>query len=104
MKHSMKKNELVGFFCITTTDGEFEIGLGLKPDLCGNGLGKDFLKSIEMYIQNKYQVKKYKLAVALFNKRAINVYIKCGYIIVKKESRKIGDAIIEFVIMEKCLD
>lgn len=72
-------NELVGYFCITIIDNMLEIGLGLKPSMCGKGIGKEFLTQILIFIKDNYTYEKLTMAVATFNKRAIKVYHACGF-------------------------
>lgn len=57
------------------------IGLGLKPELTGQGLGKEFARmSIDFGIQRlNYKGNTVKLMVASFNERAIKVYKKLGF-------------------------
>lgn len=93
--------ELVGFFSISREGNQIEIGLGLRPDLCGKGLGKDFLNQVEEYIIAIYRPSKFVIFVAAFNKRAIKVYQNCGYKIIGEENRKTNNAIYHFIHMEK---
>lgn len=102
------KNQLSGYFCfgkpaqIPTYDYIYseealDIGLGMKPILCGNGLGYTFLNAGMDFAQEQFQVEKYRLTVASFNKRAISLYEKAGFTILKTVNHsKSGD---EFYIM-----
>lgn len=72
-------DELVGFFCLSMEDGEIEIGLGLKPDCCGKGIGREFVNSIIDYINEHYVYNVLSMSVASFNQRAIKVYKSCGF-------------------------
>lgn len=49
-------DKLAGFFCVIPEDSVLEIGLGLRPDFCGKGFGKDFVKQILCFIQTKYHM------------------------------------------------
>ena len=37
---ALENNELVGFFCVIQENASIEIGLGMRPDICGKGKGK----------------------------------------------------------------
>lgn len=109
-----KNNELVGYFCFGESaqvpignkvnaydDRTFlDIGLGLKPELCGNGYGLGFLESGLNFASNKFSKDKVRLTVARFNQRAIKVYRKVGF---KKNNlsfiKKGGENDIEFIVM-----
>ena len=57
-----------------------DIGLGMRPDLTGKGAGQSFVKKgIEFAMQN-FRPETLRLSVATFNKRAISVYEKEGFI------------------------
>ncbi|MCM3757325.1 GNAT family N-acetyltransferase [Sporosarcina aquimarina] len=71
--------EEIGFFCFEYETGSVEIGLGMKPELTGRGLGLDFLKSGLNYAISKYNPENITLSVATFNERAIKLYIKAGF-------------------------
>lgn len=72
-------DELVGFFCLSIEANEIEIGLGLRPDFCGRGIGRDFLNQIINFINERYSYNTLSVSVASFNKRAIKVYKSCGF-------------------------
>jgi len=82
---------LIGYFCFgrdariktieesVYDDSFIDIGLGLKPDLCGRSLGLIFLNEGLKYASVLYNTNKFRLTVAAFNKRAIKVYQRAGF-------------------------
>lgn len=56
-----------------------DIGLGLNPTLCGNGIGSRFLKDGISFAKEKFNINSYRLTVASFNKRAIKTYERVGF-------------------------
>lgn len=63
--------ELVGFVSVAPTDAEtVDIGLGMKPDLTGNGSGRAFVTSILDFVKATYSPHRTTLSVAAFNVRA----------------------------------
>lgn len=95
-------DELLGYFCIEPISSEkAEIGLGLKPDLTGQGLGLSFLLLIESFILKQQKYKTFVLSVVSFNERAIKVYLKAGYLKVGTEIVTSNNSKYEFIIMEK---
>jgi len=56
-----------------------DIGLGITPDLCSKGLGYHFLINGLEFARNTLSAKRFRLTVAAFNQRAINVYQKVGF-------------------------
>ena len=72
--------DLIGFISVNQTDPQTcDIGLGMRPDLTGKGLGTEFLKEGMEFVKYAYQPKKITLSVATFNQRAIKVYHKLGF-------------------------
>ena len=92
--------ELVGFAQLTPAhDGSTEIGLGLRPDLTGRGLGHAFTGAV-MDLARLQGAGPITLAVAAFNARAIRVYERCGFAETARHSRRLGGRDWEFVDME----
>lgn len=85
------ESDLVGYFCygsdarIPTIEpdayqGEFlDIGLGMRPDLCGRGLGPRFIAAGLEYAEAALGAGALRLSVAAFNERAIKTYLKTGF-------------------------
>jgi ribosomal-protein-alanine N-acetyltransferase len=90
----------LGFFEFTTRDGVTDIGLGLRPDLTGRGLGADFLRAGLAFAVERFQPRTLRLAVAAFNRRAITVYERVGFAITKAFMQTTNGGVYEFVEME----
>ena len=83
-----RENRMAGF-CSFGPDGQVEggdysqpaldIGLGMKPNLTGQGLGKDFFTAILVYANTRFEVDCFRLTVANFNERAMSLYKKLGF-------------------------
>lgn len=56
-----------------------DIGLGLRPDLTGLGLGLGFLEAIVVEACQRYDPPALRLTVAAFNLRARRVYERFGF-------------------------
>lgn len=76
-------HELAGFLVVKLSGHVAEIGLGLRPDLTGVGLGESFVGACLRFAAEVLGAESYTLAVAAFNQRAITVYERAGF-------RKIG--------------
>lgn len=95
-----RRGELVGFFEFTTRKGETEIGLGLRPDLTGHGLGAGFLRAGLRFALGQFKPRRLVLAVATFNQRAINLYAHGGFAVRKTVVQEINGSTYAFVEME----
>ena len=73
------ENELAGFFVFKPDGQTVEVGLGLRPDLTGKGLGQEFLNAGLTFGQEHFSVGTWSLNVATFNKRAIRLYEHAGF-------------------------
>ena len=112
-----EKDKVVGFFCFgeaaQISEGKkfdayrdydiVDIGLGMRPDLTGQGKGIEFLYKGLVFAKKKFSNTKFRLTVATFNQRAIKVYKKAGFkekIIFKIPKDKNLKTDIEFMTME----
>jgi len=83
------EGELLGYMCfgeearIPTVEenvycGDFlDIGLHIRPDLTGKGLGKLFLKTCIEHAEGN----SIRAAIASFNSRAINLCVSAGFVV-----------------------
>jgi RimJ/RimL family protein N-acetyltransferase len=63
-----------------TVDGdEVELGIGLRPDLTGRGLGEPYLRAQIAFAQAQWRPRLLLLYVASWNERAIRLYERLGF-------------------------
>ncbi|USG68485.1 GNAT family N-acetyltransferase [Brevibacillus ruminantium] len=88
-----ESNQLIGFFCyggnaqvpggrkygLYTGEHVLDIGLGMKPELTGQGEGFSFLEAGIRFAAQKYSPRFLRLSVASFNERAFRLYSKMGF-------------------------
>jgi ribosomal-protein-alanine N-acetyltransferase len=98
-----ENDELVGWVSFYTENDEFWLSLGLRPDLTGQGLGAEFVSECVRYATSHYSPinDTIKLAVALFNQRAIKVYQRAGFLETKRTVRNTHIGQVDFIEMEK---
>ena len=93
---------LVGHYYFESKGDALEIGLGLRPDLTGRGLGLAFVRAGLAFGRENFAPAKIVLNVAAFNQRAIAVYERAGFVETGRHVRtfeRFGD--VEFVEMEE---
>lgn len=56
-----------------------DVGLGLRPDLTGRGLGAAFLEAIAAFAARQLGHRRLRVTVAVWNRRAIRLYEKAGF-------------------------
>ena len=88
-----ERGELVGFFTYGSSaqvwdSGEthlysehhtITIGLGMRPDLTGKGLGLAFTQAGMDFARQQFKPEYFRLYVLEFNERAIRVYERAGF-------------------------
>ena len=92
---------LVGFLQATCAAGTVDIGLGLRPDLTGRGLGGPFLDACLTFVDGRFHPARFRLAVAAFNRRAITVYERAGFRQVAEFEQRTNGGLHRFVRMER---
>jgi L-amino acid N-acyltransferase YncA len=79
-----------------------EVGIGLRPDLTGRGLGDSFMRAQLEYASESWRPSTFRLFVAAWNERAIRLSERLGFREVGRETRRfelVGEH--EFVQMER---
>lgn len=92
---------LAGLFVFKLAEGVAEIGLGLRPDLVGIGIGGSFVAAGLRFAAVDLGARSYALAVAAFNHRAIAVYERAGFREVRRYSHFTNGGLHEFVWMTR---
>ena len=95
------RGELAGLFVFKLTNRMAEIGLGLRPDLTGQGLGLRFVEAGVDYAATVLGASEFALAVAAFNRRAITVYERAGFRQVRRYRHETNGGIHDFVWMAR---
>lgn len=71
---------LAGVFSYIRRDLDtIEIGLAMRPDLTGHGLGVAYVQAGMAFGRTRYHPKRFFLTVATFNRRAQLVYERAGF-------------------------
>ncbi len=88
-----KHHELIGYFCfgkdaripaalesgLYADERLLDIGLGMRPDRNGQGLGPAFLSAGLEFGQRTFSPDGFRLAVAAWNSRAVRLYERTGF-------------------------
>jgi [ribosomal protein S18]-alanine N-acetyltransferase len=56
-----------------------EVGIGLRPDLVGRGLGRAFMRAQLEFARATWSPRLFRLHVASWNARAIRLYESLGF-------------------------
>jgi ribosomal-protein-alanine N-acetyltransferase len=94
--------ELVGFAELHRYGDLVEIGLGLRPDLTGRGLGASFTEAVMAFAHDRWHPARFGLDVLPWNERAIRAYELAGFTRGVVYVRRFPDgAEVEFLRMER---
>lgn len=98
---AVKENgNLIGFFSFCKINNQtVDIGLGMRPDITGNGFGLKFVNAGLDFSKEKYGCNYITLSVATFNERAIKVYKRAGFEAVGTFIQKTNGSYFEFLRM-----
>ena len=88
-----ERGELIGFFAygssayvwgvdephLYSENNTITVGLGMRPDLTGKGLGLAFVQAGLDFAREQFKPDYFRLYVMTFNERAIRVYERAGF-------------------------
>jgi ribosomal-protein-alanine N-acetyltransferase len=94
-------NERIGIFTFIQRGGVIEIGLAMRPDLTGRGLGLSFVEAGLNFARHRYAPTRFTLDVATFNVRAQRVYERAGFRPLDTFSRRFKGKQCEFLAMSR---
>jgi len=94
-----ESKEVAGTFSYTRQHDSVEIGLAMRPDLTGRGLGLDFVRAGMDFARERFAPRAFTLDVATFNLRAIKVYQRAGFVPVATFKRSMRQGPVEFLAM-----
>ena len=94
--------QLIGFLSGAFPEGGdgLEIGLGMRPDLTGAGLGRNFMRCNLARIRQEYPGVEIRLSVASFNLRGIKVYEASGFKVIRYFKQVTNGGEYDFVEMK----
>jgi len=103
---------LEGYFCFgppariptrepdVYSEGFLDVGLGLAPDLCGQGLGGGFLAEGIRFARERFGAKRLRLTVGGFNERAIRVYTRSGFVPLREVAHRASGMVFTVMVRE----
>jgi ribosomal-protein-alanine N-acetyltransferase len=86
-----EQGELIGFYYFEPKPPDLDYGLGLRPDLTGQGLGPHFFGAGLAFARERFRPSRVFLHVAAFNERARVVYERAGFQVVSSHVRTFAE-------------
>ncbi|MBJ6360775.1 GNAT family N-acetyltransferase [Paenibacillus sp. GCM10012307] len=81
---------LCGYVQLFPLSGVLRLGVGLRPDLCGQGLGAPLMRKLALEARRHAPGQEIDLEVPAWNVRAIKAYEKAGFHITDTYALKVG--------------
>lgn len=94
-----ERGELVGYVQLFKLDRTIRIGLGLRPDCCGKGLGTIVTRMAVEEAKLRQPEAEVDLEVEQWNRRAIRAYEKAGFVVTDEYERKAAHGIVSVYCM-----
>lgn len=91
--------ELIGFAQFFPMLGVTRLGVCMRPDLCGQGLGYSFMETIVQEALRRTPQYEIDLEVHTWNQRAIRTYEKSGFTITDTYDKRTPEGLAQFHCM-----
>ncbi|MGB4589481.1 MAG: GNAT family N-acetyltransferase [Clostridiaceae bacterium] len=96
----LHENHFIAYGRLTTIHDKAFIGIGLKPSLCGKGIGGHVMKLLIKECFKRFPDCSIALEVRCFNERAIRCYEDIGFKIKNKYTKNTLTGDVEFYLMD----
>lgn len=96
---SLLDGELAAYVQLFPLDRAIRIGLGLRPDLCGLGLGRDVVRLAVLEALRRKPDAEIDLEVEAWNGRAVRAYEKAGFVLSDTYERMAEHGIVHILCM-----
>ncbi|WP_438444899.1 GNAT family N-acetyltransferase [Gorillibacterium sp. sgz5001074] len=90
---------LIGYAQLFPLVGVTRLGLGMRPELCGQGLGAAFIRTIVEEARRRRPEDEIDLEVLEWNERARRAYAKAGFVVTDRYERPTPKGPMEFLCM-----
>lgn len=94
-----EQGRLWGFAQLFPMEGVTRLGLGLRPDCCGQGMGKHLVKAVVKEAMHRAPGHEIDLEVLTWNERAIRAYRKAGFVITDTYEKRTPEGMSMFYCM-----
>ncbi|WP_209853269.1 GNAT family N-acetyltransferase [Paenibacillus sediminis] len=94
-----QNGDLIGFAQFFPIEGVTRLGVGLRPELCGQGLGQIFMEAIVREALRRAPERIVDLEVLTWNTRAIRAYEKAGFVIADTYEKRTPEGMKQFHCM-----
>ena len=110
-----ERGELAGYFCfgedarvtagrqlgVYDKEPALDVGLGMRPNLTGQGLGTEFVLAGLRFAKEAYTPLAFRLTVAAPNLRAVSVYERVGFKAVEAFGARTPDGGRQWLLMRR---
>lgn len=99
-----REGNLIGYLNYADEGEDLEIGVALRPDLVGKGIGSSLLQVGMDFARSRFIFKRFQIRVWKLNQRAIRVYEREGFRIEKELLTDINGKPFKFLKMSRDRD
>lgn len=90
---------MVGYAQLFPLEGVTRLGLGMRPELCGHGIGPSFVRFVAEEARRRRPQDEIDLEVLVWNDRARKAYVRAGFVVTDEYERPSPTGIMPFYCM-----